>query len=832
MNGSVGKESKRVFRLSAIAWMLILIIMATLMLTVMVLKEAEELQISRLGENLALGKPCALSPQPNYSHTTEPGDAVQLTDGEYTTGRFWTQTTTVGWKTASPVMVTIDLGNDYPIKGLSLNTAAGTAEVHWPTAIQVLVSKDGQAWYPVGELIELSNRHSPLPPYGTYQTRRLWTDQLETHGQFVALVIEPDGKYIFADEIEVFRGIAHRGYSGRPAVSVSAYVTDTRLQEQLFRDLEAVEADIETLPDESRADLTSQLGDLTQAVHEMPHVPMEGFRATLPMTELEREIFELQAAVWRSQGKPLLRVWQKHRWDPLGPSEEPEADDRAAAVEVHMMDNEYRSDVFNLTNAADSAAVFYLRIVGLPGGENPTYVQVREVLSVGTPHAAAVAAALPEAELAAQGYVITVPAGMTRQVWLGFHPTGFGPGMYAAKVEIRDEAGIRAILPIRLQIYPLRFPDQTTLLVGGWSYTNQEDKYDITPQNRLAVIAHLQEHYVNAPWATKLALGSGTYDETGEMVEPPDTTNFDQWVALWPNAKMYMVFSAVKESFAGAESGTPLFNARVGNWARFWAEHMGELGLSASQLGILLVDEPATEEEYDRVTAWAKAIKAAAPDLVIWEDPLPTRNSPSLQAMMANVDVLCAKRRTYLTEPKWYQDLFLDQRSAGRELCFFDSDGPTPRLDPYSYYLLQGWHSFEIGAKGSAFWAFGDNGGASSWNVYPPTVGQPYTPLYLDDTSVTGSKYMEAIREGIEDYEYLIMLRTYVEELKKRGAMVELASAQELLESAADRVLASEAGATHYWDQEKDRSQADQVRVEILEMLAGSGSGDTSGKEQ
>ena len=496
------------------------------------------------------------------------------------------------------------------------------------------------------------------------------------------------------------------------------------------------------------------------------------------------------------------------------------------------MDNEYRADVFNVTNAAESAVALHLRILGLPGGENPAYIQVHEVLSVGTPYAAAVTAALPEAELSAQGYVITVPAGMTRQVWLGFHPTGLEPGNYTGTVEVRDETGIRAALPIRLRIYPLRFPDQTTLLTGGWSYTNEEDKYSITPQNRRAVIAQLQEHFVNAPWATKLALDDGAYDETGEMVEAPDTTNLDEWIALWPNAKMYMVFSSVKESFAGSEIGTPLFREKVGNWAHFWAEHMDAFGLSASQLGILLVDEPATRAEYDRTTTWAKAITAAAPDLVIWEDPLPKRDSPSLQAMMANVDVLCAKRRTYLTEAKWYQDLFLDQRSAGRDLCFFDSDGPVRRLDPYSYYLLQGWHSFEIGAKGSAFWAFGDNGGVSSWNEYPPTVGQPYTPLYLDDASVTGSKYMEAIREGIEDYEYLIMLRTYVEELKERGVTVELASAQELLESAADRVLASETGATHYWDQEKDRSQADQVRVEILEMLAGSGSGDTSGKEQ
>jgi hypothetical protein len=419
---------------------------------------------------------------------------------------------------------------------------------------------------------------------------------------------------------------------------------------------------------------------------------------------------------------------------------------------------------------------------------------------------------------------------MTRQVWLSFHPTDLPPRTYAGAIEVRDTAGVKAAIPIRLQIYPLHFPDQTTLLVGGWSYTNEEDERDITPQNRLAVIAHLQERFVNAPWATKSALGDGSYNAAGEMTEPPGTTNFDQWVALWPNAKIYMVYKRIHESFAGATVGTQRFNTQVGNWARFWAEHMRELGLSASQLGILLLDEPSTQEQYDRISAWANAIKATAPELVIWQSSNPKSDNSSLRTMMASVDVLCTSRKRYLTRPQWYQDLFFDQQDQGRELCFYNTEAPIRRLDPFSYYLLQSWHSFKIGAKGSAFWAFGDNSGVSSWNEYPFTAGRSYSPLYLDDAGVTASKYMEAIREGSEDYEYLVMLRAHAEELEKRGAEAELAIAQELLETAADRVLIGEDGTNYSWDQEKDRSLADQVRVEILKVLAGSGSTLTGGQ--
>ena len=121
------------------------------------------------------------------------------------------------------------------------------------------------------------------------------------------------------------------------------------------------------------------------------------------------------------QRSKALRVWAKCRWDMLEPSEEP-ASDAAPTVDVHMMNGEHRAGVFNLTSAAREHGAVRVRVTGLPGSDNPAYVTVHEVLHVGTRHFVAVAAALPEAKRDGQDYVVTVPAGMTRQVWLSFHP--------------------------------------------------------------------------------------------------------------------------------------------------------------------------------------------------------------------------------------------------------------------------------------------------------------------------------------------------------------------------------------------------------------------------
>ncbi|MBT3379302.1 MAG: hypothetical protein HN742_43110 [Lentisphaerae bacterium] len=784
-----------------------------------------------LGKNVALGRPYTMT-RPSYRLCMDPEDAVQLTDGAYTEGHFWTRKTTVGWGGRRPALITIDLGQDQPIKGLSCSTAAGVADVHLPARILVFVSPDGKLWHESGNLVRLHQQRAALPAYGEYVTCRLWTDKLATHGRYIAVYVEPEATYTFLDEIEVYRGDAALlsiAYANAGAPDLEASLEDRRIadliQAQFRRDLAAVEADIAALPAGRRPELSSQAAALDDAIRDMAPVPMAGFRAVLPMTDLERRVFQLQAAVWRAAEKPALRLWSNHRWDPLAPSAEPAEDSPFPAVNVHMMRNEYRAGVLNLSNATDREQTLQLRITGLPGGPNPDYLKVHTVEHVGTLRFTSVAAALPEAKQVGENYAVTIPSGMTRQMWFSFGRDVPAAGTYTGQVEIRGDGLQPPPVPVNLHVYPLRFPDQTSLCVGGWSYSNSEKQYGLTPANRDAILSHLQAHFVNAPWATSAALPRGTHNEAGQMLRAPDTANFDRFVTRWPDARMYMVFLAVGNEFNGSPVGTDGFNAKVGTWAHFWAEHMRDLGLRPSQLGLLIYDEPHDRKAYDLITAWAHAIEAAEPELVTWEDPQPKESKECLE-MFASVDVLCPYRNPFLARDQWYRDLFLDQQKQGRELWFYNADGPARSFDPFSFYLLQEWHAFKIGAKGSCFWAFADSGRdkkrrtISCWNEYPAAGNGPYCPIYLDETSVTAAKYMEAIREGIEDFEYLTMLKSRIGELRKQGVSANrLTAAEKLLATACDRVLAGEDGANYRWDEVKDRTVADAVRIEILQAL-------------
>jgi hypothetical protein len=370
-----------------------------------------------------------------------------------------------------------------------------------------------------------------------------------------------------------------------------------------------------------------------------------------------------------------------------------------------------------------------------------------------------------------------------------------------------------------LHVYPLRFPDAPTLHVGGWDYTDTDAHYEITPQNRAAVIAHLREHFVDSPWATAAVLTPGQYDANGNMTAEPDTTNFDRWLERWRGARQYCVFAAVGECFDNSEMGTSAFNKKVGAWISFWAQHAQRRGLKPQQLALLLVDEPSQPEQDKIILAWAKAIRSANTGVKVWEDPCHRDPSSANQEMMATCDVLCPNRVLFLLADENVRNYYVNQREQGRELAFYSCSGPARLLDPYAYHRLQAWSCYLYGAKASYFWAFGDSGGGSSWNEYAAPRAA-YVPFFLDATTVTPGKHMEALREGVEDYEYLIMLRNRIAEAEKAGVKSKaLENAKRILAAAAPRVCNAPGVNDFQWAQEKDRAVADRVRVEILEAL-------------
>jgi len=781
-------------------------------------------------ENIARGKRYVMTPVPSYRDTIDAGDRTQLTDGEYSSGYFWVQKSTVGWVRDPRVTLTFDLGADLPIRGVTFNTAARSAAgVFWPKSIRLLVSTDGRSYHGLGDLIAL-DRNRPAPSEDTYGLHKFVADKLRAHGRYVKLMIESNGPYVVVDEVEIWRGEDTWLAEPLPGAAVRfpmAYDTGDALTDAV---LGRIGTDVATAinfvsraatDDALRKRLLGEAMRIEQRIGELPTVAPDGFRAVVPINALHAQAYALCGAVRAAQGHPPLVVWRANPWDFLAPLELP--DQRPApVVAVAAMRGETRAAVVNLANCTAAPIRVAAKFTGLSGGAMPDDIVPHDVLWTDTRQGVLVAAALPELATTSGGFSFVVPAGMTRQLWLNVTPRNFPAGTHKGALVLTGPDPTPIRVPVELRVFDLDFPDRPTLHLGGWDETDGDrPRYGVNDANRDALIAHLRGRVVDSPWSTPGVMPFGKYGEDGAMTQPPDTSVFDTWIERWPDARRFCVFNNVRDHIAGRKIGDPLFAAQVGNWIGFWVAFLRERGIGPDRLVLLLVDEPRNPEHDRIIIAWARAIKAAAPEVVLWEDPVYRDPAKVSSEMLSAVDVLCPNRTQLLKFGEPLVALYRKQQAQGRRLELYSCSGPARLLDPYAYHRLQAWHCFAIGAEATHFWAFCDSGGAGgdSWNEYL-SKRHSYTPLFLGPKSVTAGRHMEALRESVEDYEYLVMLRERIAHLQKTNpGHRRLPAARRLLADAPGRVLHGAAFDKLRWQQPRDRSVADTVRIEIGNLL-------------
>jgi HYR domain len=778
---------------------------------------AAPLPASAQPTNLARNRPYTLTPPPNYALTTDAADDMQLTDGAYTAGTLWTHTSTVGWQNATPVTIVIDLQRIQAIAGVSYSTAAGTAGVQWPRSIFVLTSDDGQHYFPAADLAAIASGE-PGPPASGYSTFRFSTADLRTHGRYVAILVDQNGPYTFCDEIEILGGdpgwlaspLAGEMATNLPSYFVSAHMR-VSIRSRLSSDLQDARTALaaSSVDDGLRARLA---GILDQAEVEIPDIPAsdpKGFTTILPLNDVHARIFGVQGAIAHAEGFPALSAWAASPWDFIRPLEKPPISGGPGAVRIAAMNGETRAGAVNFANATDQATTVSLQLTDVMGTAGESDVRLYHVPWTDTRELVAVADAL--IPLPSTGATFEVPAGMTRQIWMSFSVQNRSPGLHRGYLDASVNGALVAHVPFELTVFTGTFPARPSLHLGGWDYTDRQNILGVTATNVGAFVTQLHALNVDAPWATSSVMPTGTFDAAGQMLKGPDASMFDQWVANWPGASQYFVFVSAHGSLGTvpvASSGP--FATAIAQWITFWVAHAAQLGIQPSQLMLLLVDEPATAAQDALAATWAAAIKAAQPGVGIWEDPNFTDPVNAAPRLLDVTDVVALKRSQMAKYGVPFVQFYQQWATGARALNVYGASGPARLLDPYAYDRLQAWICADIGASGSFFWSFADDAGGASWNEYR-TVQAPYSPFFISDTQVTISKHSEAIREGIEDFEYLAMLRP-----QPAAAGQDAAS---LYQQALDTVLRAPGASDQQWASNKDRSAADSMRLLIADAL-------------
>jgi hypothetical protein len=767
-----------------------------------------------------------MQPPPNYGLCTDADDSKQLTDGVFTENYFWTQLTTVGWQGTPIVLVTIDLGQIQPIAGLCYSTAAGVAGVAWPREIRIAVSDDGRLWRSPGDLIKLAQEHGSPPAEG-YGVFRYEMRGLASRGRYVRLAVVTDGAYAFCDEIAVYRG-ADALLAGEPqdAVTVDPEVatpmgwseTRTGIFRRLSLDMRAAQAAVEQsrLAPATKAELQTRLQSLAARIFDVAEPDPTTFRAVFPLNDTHAAIMAIHAAVMRSQGLPEFFVWRKHRYDPLSPHEVPNSPPPVPQLDITMMKGEVRADACLLTNASDRTVDVQIKM-DFTDPQILSGFAVSAVPWTDTVQRVPVAAALPNTTLQQGAFVVTIPAGVTSKLWFTVDSANMVPGTFEGALTVAAP-GYQERVPFNIRVSRVAM-ERPRLSLGMWDYTDGAGAYGITEKNMQAAIALERSHGVDSPWAKSGVLpwpAATDFVATGKLQAALSFRELDAWVQRWPGARNYLVFAAVGRSFAGADMDSPEFAPRVASWAAALAQHMRDLQLDPRQLGLLLVDEPSTDEQDATIVGWAKAIKTGSPELTIFQDPCWAHpEQAKLQEAITLADIVCPQLAIFHQGGPSAQQFYEQGRNAGQRLWFYQCSGPVRTFDPSRYYRLTAWHAFRHGATGMGFWAFGDTGGGtSSWNEYAGTR-TAFAPAFIGATDVTDGIHWQAVREGIEDYEYLCMLK----DAASRTTHPEWRAAAERLLQEAPEVVIGDYRPEWAWAPGIDRALPDLYRLRVLELL-------------
>jgi hypothetical protein len=373
---------------------------------------------------------------------------------------------------------------------------------------------------------------------------------------------------------------------------------------------------------------------------------------------------------------------------------------------------------------------------------------------------------------------VEVPAGEAQPVWITIGaPPSLPAGRYSATITVADGLGRTERLPLEITVWDFVLPPTSHLKTAFDFYRGRLEK------------AYREFVPGGAKWEGRFGELEDLYfqDMLKHRIAPvmqadPMSREFAQRIDYYLRAGL----SAFGIGTRGGSNGN--------NWAKDTAELERQVAwhrLAAQALRSQDLLKQAYVYAYDEPPP-GDAHVAQVLELLHWADPelknlLVMHQAPqpsSHEAWLKDADILCIQIASYNAE---HAKAFAAQ---GKEMWLYISSPshPFPSLVidyPSMMYRVLPWLAWKVDAKGLLYWC------VNFWN------GDPWeNPAnYTEDQNGNGALYypgpqgpipsirMEVLRDGMEDYEYLHVLRERLEAAQQQGPVdpALVARAQQLL---------------------------------------------------
>jgi len=746
--------------------------------------------------NLALGRPYTFSHPPNYSTTTEAGDATDLTDGfRYTAGgALWSVPTTVGWAAGDQVKhIEIDLGQICFINRLTFSTGANAVTgVSLPLAVMVFLSDDGQTYSYAGDLINEAFDQEQYVLH-TFELAGL-TDQ----ARFVRMETVSGSFFLFVDEIEVF-GTAPGGLTPQNrALQANAVTQFARDRIPLARQKNSSLTLLRLAQERLSGEPAQYMAAVTQAQAALDALQPQilarsvaetvDFRSGVPFTQLDSTILLEIGTYLTATGRSGLHVNPADLWAPLSPFDWDVS--ASPSAPLLLMQDEWGELAFNLVNATAIPVALSVVVSNLQAGTTPVStdaISLYEILFV-----EAFGFRLRADALMPLTGTLDIPAGMTKQLWLTIDSRGLDPGNYHGTIQLSG-GGFSDTEPFAFTVTPMAMPEEPTLNVLTYSYMH----WPLPATHPQSVADDLSEHYVNAQQVISSYLPYFSADAEGNFTAPMNFSALDAYMALLPDTSLWILWTGF--DWDHREMYPIPGDARRANMFTQWLEaviaHMLQKGYGYDEFAFSWIDEASQQQMLDIVKPSSELLRQVDPNVQVWMNISSDNTEAGLAAVEGLIDIWCP------TSSKLGWDFWQDKQT-----WFYDSASDKGR-SPTGHYRYKLWRAFNEDCEGNGFWTYTDN--RDLWNDY---AGAPtYSVVYDGPDGVVSSKRWEAYRAGVEDYELCRMLSDAIgaAEAAGRGDTPVVNAARTGLASWVNQVLANP----------NDPTVAEQAHRELLTHL-------------
>jgi hypothetical protein len=432
----------------------------------------------------------------------------------------------------------------------------------------------------------------------------------------------------------------------------------------------------------------------------------------------------------------------------------------------------------------------------------------------------------PTGEVAKSARFVAVPfdlpVGQTHGFWVDIYvPADTAPGEYSGTYRVTSQNGSPVQVPVSVTVWDFDLPRVSTLQTALGSPAQRMRGYyrqraaagkEEEPTDWDAVETQCAElltrHRINAtPPAgslTPIAQPDGTYRIPGEQVR-----------ALRAFVDRYHVNAVSVPRPTTIVKDPDNEREKLHAWLKSWDQAAAELDRPHVTFYTYLRDEPNDEEAYRFVQKWGRAIRQAESCVKVLVVEQTWSQKEAWGDLYGAIDIWCPLFSLFRPESA------ARRQAAGETIWTYTAlcqGKPTPwwHIDfPLLHYRAPSWIAWRYRIRGILYW-----GGMSYWRGVEDPWTDPKTldrragrkdPLFNGEGTlvypgravgyegIAPSLRLKALRDGIEDYEYLAIL-------ERAG-----------LADAAEQMVMPLAGSWFEW--EKDAGAYEAARVKLADLI-------------